>query len=170
MLLRGVMGGGTGSTFALDRESAGKTGTTDESAAVWFVGYTPELAAAVWVGDPRGGNKYPLREIEINGEYYSQVYGASLPGPIWRAAMTGALRDAPKTSFQLKPRWKLGDAGIGPTKPVKKVIEVLPVDPSAPIDPNAPVDPNAPGAPVVPPVTPVPSVPGAPATPSPAQP
>jgi len=159
MLLRGVMGGGTGSTFALDRDSAGKTGTTDESAAVWFVGYTPELSAAVWVGDPRGGSKYPLRDIEINGEYYSQVYGSSLPGPIWKAAMTGALVDAPKTSFQIKPRWKMGDAGIGPTKPVKEVVEILP------IDPNAPVDPNAPGAPVVPPAAPVTPVPPVPAQP-----
>ena len=167
MLLRGVMSGGTGGTFALDRDSAGKTGTTDESAAVWFAGYTPELSAAVWVGDPRGGTKYPLRDIEINGTYYSQVYGSSLPGPIWKAAMTGALKDVPKTSFQLKPRWRMNDAGIGPTKPVKPVAEVLPVLPVAPEGDVAPTDPNAPAepaAPVVPgaattPIAPVPAQP-----------
>lgn len=161
MLLRGVMSGGTGSTFAVNRDSAGKTGTTDESAAVWFAGYTPELSATVWVGDPRGGTKYPLRDIDINGTYYTQVYGSSLPGPIWRDAMNGALKETPKSSFKLTPRWRMNDAGIGPIKPVKVVTEAAPILPVAPegeapsVDPVAPVSPVDPVAPVGP-VVPVP--------------
>ncbi len=61
---------------------AGKTGTTNESAAVWFAGYTPHVAAAVWFGEPRGGFAYPLKDISIKGTYYRQVFGGTLAGPI----------------------------------------------------------------------------------------
>src|SRR5690606_12169470 len=86
----GGIAGRTGAAMSLGRDVTGKTGTTDTSAAVWFAGYTPELAAAVWVGDPRGGFKYPMKNVTINGSYYGQVFGSSLPGPIWRQAMSGA--------------------------------------------------------------------------------
>jgi membrane peptidoglycan carboxypeptidase len=98
----GPLGGRTGARMSLgDRISAGKTGTTNESAAVWFAGFTPELAAAVWVGDPRGGFAYPMKNIEINGTYYRQVFGGTLPGPIWRASMLGALKGKPASPFAL---------------------------------------------------------------------
>ena len=49
-----VSPGGTGFGLALDgRPAAGKTGTTNSSAATWFAGFTPQYATAVWVGDPR---------------------------------------------------------------------------------------------------------------------
>ena len=52
-LLKGVVEDGTGTQAGLgDRASAGKTGTTDDRYAAWFVGYTPNMAGAVWVGDP----------------------------------------------------------------------------------------------------------------------
>lgn len=98
----GPLGGRTGARMSLgDRIAAGKTGTTNESAAVWFAGYTPELAAAVWVGDPRGGFAYPMKNVEINGTYYRQVFGGTLPGPIWRASMLGALEGKPVSQFTL---------------------------------------------------------------------
>ena len=71
--------------------AAGKTGTINNSAAVWFAGYTPDLAAAVWTGDPRGGYGHPMQNVTINGRYYSQVFGSTLPGPIWKQAMSAAL-------------------------------------------------------------------------------
>jgi len=70
---------------------------------VWFAGYTPQIAAAVWVGDPRGGYAYPMKDITVNGVYYSQVYGGTLPGPIWRDSMEIALAGTEPQQFDLKP-------------------------------------------------------------------
>jgi len=99
----GPLGGRTGARMSLgDRPAAGKTGTTNESAAVWFAGYTPQLAAAVWVGDPRGGFAYPMKDITINGTYYRQVFGGSLPGPIWKQSMETALGSKPVLRFSLE--------------------------------------------------------------------
>ena len=81
--------------------ASGKTGTTDGNRDSWFVGYTPDLAAAVWVGDPRGGQQYPMKNLRINGRYYSQVFGSLMPGPVWREAMRGALEGMPGTKWQL---------------------------------------------------------------------
>jgi membrane peptidoglycan carboxypeptidase len=66
---------------------------------VWFLGYTPQIAAAVWVGDPRGGYRYPMRNVVVNGSYYGEVFGATLPAPIWRQAMAGAHEDLPIRDF-----------------------------------------------------------------------
>ena len=112
--------------MSLGRPAGGKTGTTNESAAVWFVGMTPDLAAAVWVGDPRGGNRYPMKNIEINETFYRQVFGSSIPGPIWREAMTGALDGTPPKSFNLNPRFLSDDPGIGPVVNKPQVIEIDP--------------------------------------------
>ena len=98
----GPISGRTGSRMSLaPQPAAGKTGTTNESAAVWFAGYTPQVAAAVWVGDPRGGFAHPLKDITINGTYYRQVFGGTLAGPIWKASMEAALADKPIENFVL---------------------------------------------------------------------
>ena len=47
--------GGTGSSAAFGKASAGKTGTTQDNRDAWFVGYTPKLTAAVWMGYPGTG-------------------------------------------------------------------------------------------------------------------
>jgi membrane peptidoglycan carboxypeptidase len=97
----GPLGGRTGRAMYFDRPAAGKTGTTDNSAAVWFVGYTPDMAASVWVGDPRGGQTHPMKNVRINGQYYGQVFGSTMPGPIWRDALRGALENVPGTPWNL---------------------------------------------------------------------
>ena len=51
-ILKGVIKRGTGTAAAIGRPAAGKTGTTQQYRDAWFVGYTPELVAAVWVGYP----------------------------------------------------------------------------------------------------------------------
>lgn len=112
-VIDGPLGGRTGAQMYFDRPAAGKTGTTDNHAAVWFVGFTPDLAAAVWVGDPRGGQQFPMSNVTINGTYYSQVYGYLLPGPIWRDAMAGALKGTPKTKWNLKTLFGLNPGGYG---------------------------------------------------------
>jgi len=125
-VIDGPIAGRTGGRMSLGRPAGGKTGTTNESAAVWFVGMTPDLAAAVWVGDPRGGNRYPMKNIEINETFYRQVFGSSIPGPIWREAMTGALDGTPPKSFNLDPRFLSDDPGIGPVVNKPQVIEIDP--------------------------------------------
>ncbi|MGK5631152.1 transglycosylase domain-containing protein [Streptomyces sp. URMC 123] len=102
-LLRGVVEDGTGAQAGLDgRDSAGKTGTTDGRLAAWFVGYTPNMAGAVWVGGP-GNTKVPMENITIGGRYHAKVFGGGVPGPIWRDAMSGALKDKPADTFSTVP-------------------------------------------------------------------
>lgn len=95
-MLKGVVADGTGQSAGLsDRDNAGKTGTTDERINAWFVGYTPNLSTAVWVGSD-GAKQIPMSNINIGGQYYEDVCGGCLPGPIWKTAMTGSL-DASET-------------------------------------------------------------------------
>jgi membrane peptidoglycan carboxypeptidase len=112
-VIDGPIPGRTGRAMDLGRPAAGKTGTTDSSAAVWFVGYTPDMAASVWVGDPRGGQKYPMKNINIGGRYYSQVFGSTMPGPIWRDSLIGALAGTPKTAWNLTTLNGLNAGGVG---------------------------------------------------------
>ncbi len=104
----GSIPGRTGGAMSLGRDTTGKTGTIDNQAAVWFAGATPDLAAAVWVGDPRGGYAYPLKNLTINGRYYPKVFGSSLPGPTWKAAMEGALKGSDPVPMELKNEWNIG--------------------------------------------------------------
>jgi len=99
-LLSGVIDSGTGQQAGLtDRANAGKTGTTDERKNAWFVGYTPNLSGAVWVGSAT--QQVKMRGIQIGGTYYDKVYGGQVPGPIWRDLMTGALEGKDAPSFNL---------------------------------------------------------------------
>ncbi|MFD7120221.1 transglycosylase domain-containing protein [Streptomyces sp. NPDC059922] len=107
-MLKGVVEDGTGTRAGLDdRDNAGKTGTTNDRKDAWFVGYTPDLSTAVWVGDDIG-EKSSMFGVTIGGQYYDKVCGGCLPGPIWRIAMTGALdaSDAPAFNSVSVPRGK----------------------------------------------------------------
>jgi penicillin-binding protein 1A len=78
-ILEDVVRVGTGKRAAIPgREIAGKTGTTDNYGDAWFVGYTPELVVAVWVGYP---NSLTPMLTEFNGE---PVAGGTLPAMIWK--------------------------------------------------------------------------------------
>ena len=112
-VIDGPIKGRTGASMYFGRPAAGKTGTTDSSAAVWFVGYTPDLAAAVWVGDPRGGQTHPMKNITINGRYYTQVFGSLMPGPVWKEAMSGALEGTSPTPWNLQTLNGLNAGGFG---------------------------------------------------------
>jgi membrane peptidoglycan carboxypeptidase len=103
-LLQGVIKFGTGSALGIGRPAAGKTGTTNSRSNVWFIGYTPQLATAVWAGNPsppRGG--YPLKNRVIGGVFFSTVCGGCLPGPIWQETMIGALQGVPISDFTAPP-------------------------------------------------------------------
>ncbi len=100
-ILRGVIDGPdplrTGVGATIGRPAAGKTGTTTSSTAAWFIGYTPQLSTAVWVGTPRPSK---LQKVTINGRYYAQVYGGTLPASIWRQTMATALKGVPPVDFE----------------------------------------------------------------------
>ena len=68
-VLTGVIARGTGRAADPGRPAAGKTGTVQDYSSAWFAGYTPDLAAAVWMGDPRGGYRFPLRDVDVAGLY-----------------------------------------------------------------------------------------------------
>ena len=97
-ILEQVVQQGTGKRAQLaGHVAAGKTGTNDDYADAWFVGYTPELAVAVWVGYP---NELKPMETEFHGE---PVAGGTLPALIWKAFMTQALAGKPASSFTSPP-------------------------------------------------------------------
>ena len=95
-LLQNVIRYGTGKVAQLSggRPAAGKTGTTENYGDAWFVGYTPQLAAAIWVG-------YPNRLRPMTYEYHGDpVAGGTFPALIWKSFMEHALpylHDAPES-------------------------------------------------------------------------
>ena len=77
---------GTGTAANIGCPAAGKTGTTDNFADAWFVGYTPKLATAVWVG-------YPNQRRPMRGVHGINVAGGTFPAQIWGAFMRVAKGD-----------------------------------------------------------------------------
>ncbi len=102
-VLRGVLTHGTAAGEGIGRPAAGKTGTVDSFSSAWFAGYTPDLASAVWVGDPRGGYAHPLRNVCLGGRCFGEVFGADIPAPIWHDTMVRALAGLPPHDFHSPP-------------------------------------------------------------------
>jgi membrane carboxypeptidase/penicillin-binding protein len=101
-MLQGVLTqpGATAEGLGIGRPSAGKTGTTTQSIATWFDGFTPQLATAVWTGfiSPKKGDF--LGYMTVGGKYWDQqIFGATISAPTWREAMDGALRGQPAEDF-----------------------------------------------------------------------
>jgi penicillin-binding protein 1A len=91
--LQGVVQRGTGTAAALsDRPVAGKTGTTDNFANAWFVGYTPQLVTAVWMGSPAG--LVPM--TDVGG---TTVFGGTYPARIFHDFMSSTLSNQPVQDF-----------------------------------------------------------------------
>lgn len=77
-ILHQVVIRGTGQQAKIGRDLAGKTGTSEDNGDAWFVGYTPELAAAVWVGFPEAvvPMEYPATPFTITGGTWpAQIFG-----------------------------------------------------------------------------------------------
>ncbi len=99
-ILQRVIREGTGRRAALpDRTAAGKTGTTENYGDAWFVGYTPELVVAVWVGYP---NMLRPMLTEFHGD---SVAGGTFPALIWKSFMESAIayRHDQPSSFDPPP-------------------------------------------------------------------
>jgi membrane peptidoglycan carboxypeptidase len=90
---------------ALGRPAAGKTGTATENKAVWFDGFTPQLAAAVGIYQGNGQEKITVKGI-------TEVTGGSFPVDIWTAFMKGALDGEKVLAFP--KRVGLGDSALPP--------------------------------------------------------
>lgn len=86
-LLKGVILRGTGTGAAIGRPVAGKTGTTDDYRNAWFIGYTPYLTTAVWVGND---DNTPMRK----------VVGGTLPARIWASFMKVAVQGTPPEDWK----------------------------------------------------------------------
>lgn len=83
---------GTSSRANIGRPAAGKTGSTENLQDAWFVGYTPHLSAAVWIG-------YPDEQIPMTNVHGGSVWGGGFPATIWKDFMTPALKDVPADDF-----------------------------------------------------------------------
>ncbi|NQW00582.1 MAG: PBP1A family penicillin-binding protein [Rhodospirillales bacterium] len=79
-MLGAVIERGTGKNARIDRPAAGKSGTTQSYRDAWFIGYTADLVAAVWVGND-------------DGTAMKNVTGGGLPARMWRDLMTAAHGD-----------------------------------------------------------------------------
>ena len=92
-MLEGVVQRGTGASTVgtLKWPLAGKTGTSQDAQSTWFIGFSPDLAAGVYVGFDQ------LRTLGPNEQ------GATVAAPIFRDFMKGALDGAPPTPFRVAP-------------------------------------------------------------------
>ncbi|MBW3658143.1 MAG: penicillin-binding protein [Actinobacteria bacterium] len=97
--LKEVVARTTGQRAQIGRPQAGKTGTTNDEKDAWFVGYTPDLSLAVWVGEPGTGGESvdPMRNVAG----FRRVQGGTIPALIWKDAAEDLLADVPPSDFLL---------------------------------------------------------------------
>ena len=88
-MLEGVITRGTGTAASIGRPAAGKTGTTDDNHDAWFIGYTPDIVTAVWVGDDTGSQSL------------GEIYGGTVPAQIWHDYMASAVSDTSADDFDV---------------------------------------------------------------------
>ena len=85
-MMEGVIASGTGTRANFGRPAAGKTGTSQNWRDAWFVGFTPDVVAGVWVGND---DETPMRKVT----------GGVLPAEIWRRFMEVAHANLPARDF-----------------------------------------------------------------------
>ncbi len=94
--LRDVVASGTGMRADAKRPLAGKTGTTQDGADAWFVGYTPDMAAATWIGFHEG--RVPM----VPPRTRTTVEGGTWPAEAFARFTLAALRDVPANDFTVQ--------------------------------------------------------------------
>jgi membrane peptidoglycan carboxypeptidase len=114
-ILKGVFGsqGTMSAVGGIGRDAAGKTGTSDDYSTAWFAGFTPDLAGAVSLGDPRGATLHKLNGVTIGGRYYGAVFGADISGRIWKYTMIDALKNVAPSRFPSIDSARFGGCGGG---------------------------------------------------------
>lgn len=160
-ILKGVLTRGTARRALSDFPfpAAGKTGTQQDNTNSWFVGYTPQLATAVWVGDPDGYTEMTRENVpefyELDG--VDAVQGGTYPARIWGAYSRSALFGQPPEDWAPPPApvrkaarlylpgeecaYRVVSGAIGPDGSVATT--AAPQTTAAPAEP-APVDPASP--------------------------
>lgn len=135
-LMKGVLTRGTGTAANIGRPAAGKTGTTSDYKDAWFVGFTPDLSAAVWMGNDNEG-------------YLNGITGGSVPAEIWHDFMIVAASKYPVRDFS-RPAGIVSSSvstknGLLVTDPANKDIQseifiegTQPTKPSPLVDPKKP--------------------------------
>jgi penicillin-binding protein 1A len=103
--LEQVIDGGTGKAASIGRPAAGKTGTTQNNNDAWFVGFTPKLTAAVWMG-------YPDKLQPMDDVHGLKVQGGNIPAEMWRKFMQAATADFDAGDF---PTFDSEELGAGET-------------------------------------------------------
>ena len=98
-MMKTVILSGTGTAANIGKPAAGKTGTTDEYKDAYFVGYTPDIVAGVWVGDD-------------NNKKIQGLYGGTIPARIWKDVMTVATKDFGDHDFDY-PKIELTSYNMG---------------------------------------------------------
>ena len=88
-MLEGVIARGTGTAASIGRPAAGKTGTTDDNHDAWFIGYTPDIVTAVWIGDDTGSQSL------------GEIYGGTVPAQIWHDYMASAVSGTSADDFDV---------------------------------------------------------------------
>jgi penicillin-binding protein 1A len=112
--LEQVVSRGTGVRARIGRPIAGKTGTTDNYEDAWFVGSTPQLTTAVWVGS--GATPYPMLPPRTR----VKVTGGTWPADIWARYSSQVLGETPIVEFP-EPSAATAD-GVLPTRPLPDVV------------------------------------------------
>ncbi len=100
-LLQGAMANSTSPAADLGRPAAGLAGASADGRGVWFVGYTPELVTAVWVGYPGKDGAAAETAIPVTGGPAASP-DAALAAQIWTDFMTAALAGAPVSDFSIE--------------------------------------------------------------------
>jgi penicillin-binding protein 1A len=109
-VLQQVVARGTGVAAGhVGSEVAGKTGTTEHSSDAWFVGYTPKLATALWMG-------FGTSAKSMDGfRGLPSVTGGEIPAPLWHNYMAAALKDEPAYGGAFGPVPDLSGRMLGAT-------------------------------------------------------
>ncbi len=119
VMMRGVITQGTGTASNIGRPAAGKTGTTSDYKDAWFVGFTPDLVASVWIGYDTDG-------------YLDGIGGGGTPAVIWRTFMSRALANIPARDF-IRP-----DGAVLSAPATKVINEPTTADDKKPANPLTP--------------------------------
>jgi len=127
-ILQGDLNGhGTATADNIPRPAAAKTGTADNYMSAFFVGYTPDLLGAVWVGNPTDPRLHPMQGTgscyrSSTGLYCPGfMYGSMAPGNTWQRTFLQAALASPPRNFvpvsQSSPLFALGDGIVSATPP-----------------------------------------------------
>jgi penicillin-binding protein 1A len=145
-VLKGVVTSGTGTAANYGCPAAGKTGTSENLANAWFVGYTPQLSTAVWVGYPQGN-------IPMAGGF-----GGTLAAPIWHdymlPASQGFCGDFPTPTVPWQGQPFFGNfATTGNARNTSNNNPYIPTNPGNSATPTTPTTQTTPNSPTSPTTT-----------------